>query len=209
MESCSSFKELSSQSVYKLAFRDKVVAAQVFLVTLEWEGDYTGNLCTTSKRAMKIMLALARKWGWANAHTLLNFKRYKKGWSPMYSFHLTKKGLKEIYELAGPLLDKKKDARVCHMIYGTGKSTAAGKPGVTKQRIFSLMQAGDKSEWSTIELAMQLGLHPRTVQRHLNGDHKKQFKMAGLVELGLVEKVGNGRSLRYRLTRADIDLTVN
>lgn len=27
----------------KLAFRDKVVAAQVSLVTLEWEGDYTGQ----------------------------------------------------------------------------------------------------------------------------------------------------------------------
>ena len=148
--------------MYNLAIEDKIVAAQVFLVTLEWEGDYIGNLCATSKEAMEAMLALAKKWGWANALTLLNFKRHKKSWSSLYSFHLTKRGLKEIYELAGPLLDKNKDAKVRHILYGTGKSSAAGKPGVTKQEIFSLMQAEDKSEWSTIELAMRLGLHPRS-----------------------------------------------
>jgi DNA-binding transcriptional ArsR family regulator len=187
--------------VYQLAFDNKIIAAQVFLVTIEWEGDYTGNLCTTSKGAMETMLALAKKWGWANAPTLLNFKRHKNGWNPMYSFHLTKRGLKEIYESAGPLLDKKKDAKVRHILYGTGKSTAAGKPGTMKKMILSLMQAENKSEWSTIELAMRLGLHPRTVQRHLNGDHEKQFKMTGLVELGLVKKIGNGRSLSYRLAK--------
>jgi DNA-binding transcriptional ArsR family regulator len=148
---------------------------------------------------MSTMLALAKEWGWANAPTLLNFKRHRKGWSPMYSFHLTKRGLKEIYELAGPLLDKSKDAKVRHMLYGTGKSTAAGKPWVVKQRMLSLMRAENKREWKTIELAMKFGLHPRTVQRHLNGDHKKLFRMTGLVELGLVRKVGSGRSIRYKL----------
>ena len=48
--------------MYNLAIEDKIVAAQVFLVTLEWEGDYTGNFCTTSKEAMGAMLALAKKW---------------------------------------------------------------------------------------------------------------------------------------------------
>ena len=98
------------------------------------------------------------------------------------------------------MLDKKKDARVRHMLYGTGKSNVAGKPWAMKSRILSLMKAEGGREWSTIELAMQLGLHPRTVQRHLNGAHKKPFKMVGLVELGLVEKVGSGRSIRYRFT---------
>jgi DNA-binding transcriptional ArsR family regulator len=185
--------------VYELAFKNKLTAAQVFLVTLEWEGDYTGNFCTTSHEAMEAMLALAKKWEWANTPTLLNFKRHKKGWSPMYSFHLTKRGLKEVYELAGPLLDKKKDAKVRHIVYGTRKSTAAGKPWAMKHRILSLMQAEGKNEWSTIELAMRLGLHPRTVQRHLNGDYKKRFKMIGLVKLWLVRKIGSGRSIRYRL----------
>ena len=67
-----------------------------------------------------------------------------------------------------------------------------------RQRILSLMRAENKREWSTIELAMRLGLHPRTIQRHLNGDHKNQFRMTGLVELGLVRKFGSGRSVRYR-----------
>jgi len=148
---------------------------------------------------METMLALAKKWGWTNAPTLLSFKRSKIGWNPMYSFHLTKKGLKEIYELGGPLLDKKKDAKVRHMVYGTGKSSVAGKPWIMKNRILSLMKAEGEREWSTIELAMRLGLHPRTIQRHLNGDHKKRFMMVGLVELGLLRKVGSGRSIRYRL----------
>ena len=124
--------------MYNLAFGNKIIAAQVFLVTLEWEGDCTGNLCTTSKDAMETMLSLAKKWGWANARTLLNFKRHKNGWNPMYSFHLTKRGLKEIYEFAGPLLDKEKDAKVRHMLYGTRKSTVAEKPWVMKQMILSL-----------------------------------------------------------------------
>lgn len=139
------------------------------------------------------------KMGWTNTPTLPNFKRHKQDWSPMYSFHLTKRGLKEIYELAGPLLDKRKDAKVRHILYGTGKSTAAGKPWAMRQRILSLMRVENKREWSTIELAMRLGLHPRTIQRHLNGDYKNQFRMTGLVELGLVRKFGSGRSVRYRL----------
>ena len=116
----------------------------------------------------------------------------------MYSFHLTKRGLREIYELAGPLLDKRKDAKVRHILYGTGKSKAPRKPWAMKQRMLSFMRAENKREWSTIELAMRLGLHPRTIQRHLNGDHKKLFRMTGLVELGLVKKIGSGRSIRYR-----------
>lgn len=172
-----------------------MIAAQVFLVTLEWECDYTGRFSTTSYEAMKTMLALARKWGWTNATDLHAFERKKKGWNRALYFRLTKHGLKEIYELAGPLLDEKKDAKVRHMLYGTGKTCATKKRGVTKQKILWLIQNGNGKEWSVIGLAMRLGLHPRTVQRHLSGDPKKRMK--GLIELGFVKEVGKGRNTHY------------
>jgi len=181
--------------VYKLAFDNKMIAAQVFLVTLEWECDYTGRFSTTSYKAMEAMLSLARKWGWTNATDLHAFEREKKGWNRALYFRLTKNGLMAIYELAGPLLDKKKDAKVRHMLYGTGKTRAAKKRGVTKQKILWLIKNEKGRKWSVIELAMRLGLHPRTVQRHLSGDQKKRMK--GLVESGFVKEVGKGRNTCY------------
>lgn len=180
--------------MYGLDFREKRVAAQIFLVTLEGEGDYTGELCTTSKEATEAMLKLARRGGWTNRKSLKRFSR-KESWNTLFSFRLNKAGLTEIYELADPLLDKQKDAKLRHMIYGTGEKYKAKKPGETKRAILNLMQKDPERRWSTIEIAMEFGLHPRTVQRHLNGYNGKRMK--GLVEQGLVRKVGSGRATRY------------
>jgi len=99
---------------------DEKLAAGAFIVSmdLEFRGLQGGrpSLCMSEKYKdfLEFMLKIAKKWGWTNNTQLSPVKiehSLKRGIkaSPQYEFRINIKGLKEIYALAGPLINSKKD----------------------------------------------------------------------------------------------------
>ncbi len=112
--------EIQSNSMFDKLLSDKYLAAGAFIVSfdLEFRGLTTGqpSLCMTTKFKdfMHFLLDVANNWSWATANNLSNvsiehsLKRGVKA-TPKKEFRLKISSLKEIHDIAGPLLNEDKD----------------------------------------------------------------------------------------------------
>jgi hypothetical protein len=115
-----SIKINSKKDKLKDLLKDKKLAAGAFIISmdLEFRGIQSGrpSLCMSEKYKdfLEFMLKVAQKWDWTNNEKLSpvsiqNSIKIGINATPQYEFRINIVGLKEIYKLAGPLTNSKKE----------------------------------------------------------------------------------------------------
>ena len=110
----------SNKKLFNSLLENKYLAAGAFIVSMDMEfrGIQSGrlSLCMSEKYKdfLNLMLKVAKKWGWTHNKQLssVNVEYSKKlgiRASPQYELRIHVKGMQEIYQLAGPLLNSHKD----------------------------------------------------------------------------------------------------
>lgn len=185
-----------SFSLFDKLFSSKELAAGVFLVSmdLEFRGVQTGalSLCMSesSKDFLQFMLDLARHWNWSSSVALSSVNlsySLSKGIkaSPQFELRLSIEGLKEIYDLSGPLAIKEKDKCISFHVNRSRNYINKGanlSKNDTKMKIFKHLKTG--RDFTTTQLQFVAGVRVDVVLDHLHSLEKR----------GLVEKkrVGKG-----------------
>ncbi len=156
---------------------DKKLAANVLLPLIEFEFAFLGSqkpAITQSKenfQQLKILFQICK------AHNWVSTKIAKLGKKDEYWFKLSNKGFKEIYELAGPMADKRKDQwakLLCE------RAEATEKDRKISNKIIKLLEENEKG-LTTTDLCLKLRRLPYTITRHLRK----------LKNNGIVTKSGN------------------
>ena len=170
---------IPSKSVYTKAFANKNLAASILLPLIEFEFAFNGaqkpalTQALSNIEQLKVVFEICERHGW-----LSDKKIRKLGNKEEFCFTLSNTAFKEIYDIAGPMADPKKDEwakLICERAKGTDKNRNA------KQEILSVLTEANK-ELSTLELCLKLRRLPYTVTRHL----RKLEKQA------VVQKTDNG-----------------
>ncbi len=178
---------VKDSSCYKLLLKDKQLAAGAIVVSLdlEFRGVHSGNssLCmsNTYKDFLEFMLKVANYYGWSTTD-------YLKKVSVAYSrsrgidatdqseFNLKISSLKEIYELAGPLLDKGKDKAIRHHIKRSSNYINLGgkfRKKNTRTKILKLVNKLEKTK--TTELQYYVNIGTDVILDHLHILEKKGY----------------------------------
>ena len=151
-------------SVYEKAKKDKKVAAQMLLPLIEFEFAFLGSqkpaITQSSKNLeqLKVLFEICKNHGWISSQ-----KISKVGNKEEYWFKLSNKGFSEIYKLAGPMADKRKDEWAKLLCERAGKAKERDKK--TKEKILKLLN--QRKEMTTIEICLKLRKLPYTITRHL------------------------------------------
>ncbi len=162
--------KIPSQSVYMKSLSDKILAANILLPLIEFEFAFNGAqkpVLTQSKsnlRQLQIVFEICKNHGWLSEN-----KISKLGNKEEFCFKLNNSAFKEIYEIAGPMADPKKDQwakLVCE------RANSLNKNRKIKQEILTILKNSDK-EISTLELCLKLRRLPYTVTRHLRNLEKQ------------------------------------
>lgn len=184
-----------NKNLFSLLLHDKNLAAGAFVVSmdLEFRGIQSGrpSLCMSSKYKdfLKFMLNVAQKWRWTNNKNLsdVNVEYSRKlgiNASPQYEFKINIKGLQEIYELAGPLLDPLKDKCIKFNVNRSKNYINLGgklKKNKTKEKIFKALK--NNKDLTTTSLQFVAGVGTDVVLTHLHNLEKE----------GKVKKERNGK----------------
>ena len=172
------------KNLFNLLFKDKKLAAGAFILSfdLECRGVQFGriSLCMSEpfKDFLEFMLNVAKHYRWTNNKNLspvsVEYSR-KIGIkaSNQYQFGISIKGLKEIYELAGPLIIKNEDQCVNFHVQRSKNYVNLGGKGrfkLTRDKI--LNQFKNKSNLTTTQLQFVAGVGGDVVLDHLNKLYK-------------------------------------
>lgn len=109
-----------NKKLFNLFFKNKKLAAGAFVISmdLEFRGLQNGkpSLCMSNKFKdfLEFMLKVAKKWNWTHNRELSPIsmvynRKLGINASPQYELRIHTKALEEIYKLAGPLANSKKD----------------------------------------------------------------------------------------------------
>ncbi|RLE59630.1 MAG: hypothetical protein DRJ35_05345 [Thermoprotei archaeon] len=156
-------------SVYYQAKKDKKLAAQILLPLIEFEFAFLGcqkpAITQTSENLeqLKILFEICEAHGWVSQ------KITKLGHKNGYWFKLSNRGFREIYQLAGPMADKRKDEWAKLLCERAEKFYE--KDRKTKQKILKLLK--EQQKLTTIEICLQLRKLPYTITRHLRNLEKE------------------------------------
>lgn len=166
-------------SLYPKLFEDKSLAAGAFIISfdLECKGVQVGRINLTMSEKFKdfltFMLFVANKYQWATKETLTSvsveysINRGIKA-SPQFGFSLKSSKLKEIYDLAGPLLNDLKDR--CIKLHANRSANYVNKgfldQGKTKQRIYDTVY--NLGETTTTEIQFFVNIGNDVINNHLN-----------------------------------------
>jgi len=175
----------SNKSMLSLLLKDKKLAAGAFIISmdLEFRGIQNGqpSLCMSKKYKdfLQFMLTLAKKWEWTNNHTLSPVKvDYSRklgiNASPQYEFRIHKKGLQEIYELAGPLTNSDKDKCIKFNIERSKKYKNLGsklRKNNTKDKILKAVK--ENKDMASTKLQFIAGVGVDVILYHLHDLEKK------------------------------------
>jgi len=184
--------------------KNKFLAAGAFIVSfdLEFRGCQTGRLDLTMsdkyKDFLEYMLKIANKYGWATQNNLSNVSinhsiiRGIKA-SPQYCFRIKTQKLKEIYKLAGPLLNKDKDKCIkFHTKRSSNYINRGGsKKGYMKKKLYNLIKKIEPT--TTTKLQFQVNIGTDVILDHLN----KLFKE------GLINKKRKGKRYIWSIKNAN------
>lgn len=165
---------------FRKLLKDKRLAAGAFIVSmdLEFRGVQSGrlSLCMSQKYEdfLVFMLKVARKWGWTHNKELSNVKidnSLKLGIkaSPQKELRIHIKGMKEIYNLAGPLANSYKDEFIRFHIKRSNNYVNLGyglKNNKTKDKIFQAIQ--QNIDITTTKLQFIVGIGSDVILDHLH-----------------------------------------
>lgn len=191
------YKKIDISPIQKmnLLMENKKLAAGAFIVSMDLEcrGLQSGkiSLCMSEKYQdfLFFMLKVAKKWGWTHNESLSKVKvdnSIKRGInaSPQYEFKIHTRGLKEIYKLAGPLMNDDKNRCVKFNIERSEKyikDSTKNKGGKTKDKILNAIKIS--KNLTTTDLQFIAGVGTDVVLDHLNDLESK----------GLINKMRNGK----------------
>ena len=188
--------------LFEVFFTNKILAAGAFLISfdLEFRGIQQGRpslaMSEIFKDFLEFMLKVANKWGWTKNKNLspinMNYsKRLGINASPQFEFRLSISGLKDIYEIAGPLAIKSKDKCVSFHVERSKNYINRGggffREGKTKEKIFEFIKI-NKNVTST-QAQFIAGVGVDVVLDHL---HK-------LEKDGLVKKTRGGKRYLWNI----------
>jgi len=176
----------SRPKFYKL-FKNKQLAAGALIISMDLEcrGTQTGNvaLCmsNTYKDFLNFMLKVANNYGWSTTNYLkkvdvtygrnLGIKATNQS-----EFNLKISYLKEIYNLAGPLLDVSKDKAIKHHIKRSSNYVNLGggfKKGKTKNKILNLVKKLNKTKTTELQYHVNIGID--VILGHLHNLEKEGY----------------------------------
>lgn len=190
-------KIVNKPTLFNKLFYDKSLAAGAFIISfdLEFRGISTGelSLCMTTKYEdfLKFLLKVANKWGWATLDYLsdvnieYSLKRGIKA-TPQKEFRLKSKAIKEIYNLAGPLIDREKEEFIQFHIKRISRKRLYRKQNETQKIILNVLKKGPNK---STEIQKYAGIRVDVVLDHLNNLERK----------GLVSKKRNGKRYMWSL----------
>ena len=176
----------SKEKVYDLLFKEKYLAAGAFIISfdLECRGAQYGRLDLTMseryKDFLEYMLSVAKRWSWSTKKELSKVKvdySIQRGINanPQYCFRIKTSKLKEIYDLAGPLLDKHKDKCIkFHIKRSTNYVNFGGsKIGTMKNKLYILVKKLGPIKSTELQFYVNIGVDVILV--HLNNLHKEEL----------------------------------
>lgn len=176
-------KIISKSSIFGRLFYDDSLAAGAFIVSfdLEFRGISTSEpcLCMTNKYEdfLGFLLDVARKWGWSTSNHLFNVNieySLRRGINATHKkeFRLKSKSVKEIYNLAGPLADNRKNEFIQFHINRISRDKLFRKLGETRQMILDVLKNGPNKSTE-----IQKYVHRRTdvVLDHLRNLEKQNI----------------------------------
>src|SRR3989344_144539 len=181
-----------SRSLYGSFFENKFLAAGAFIVSFDFEfrGAQTGSLslCMSEKYRdfLEFMNAVVVHWGWSTSPKLASVsveysRRIGINASNQFQFTLKRAALMEIYGLAGPVINSKKDQCLAFHIQRIKNNKTAGKPGETKKKMLAAL--ANTGPTSTTELQFFSDVGNDVINEHLNA----------LLQQGLVIKERCGK----------------
>lgn len=150
-------------SVYQKALENKKVASYIVLPLIEFEFAFNGSqkpVLTQSEsnfRQLEVLFDICKKYGWLSSKKIVPLGNKKE-----FCFKIGNKGFAEIYKLAGPMVDEKKDewARLlCERAQNVEKNRNA------KKDIINILKS--ENGLSTLEICLKIRRLPYTVTRHL------------------------------------------
>jgi hypothetical protein len=181
--------------------KNKKLAAGAFIISmdLEFRGIQSGrpSLCMSEKYKdfLDFMLKIAQKWNWTNNEELSpvsvqNSIKIGINASPQYEFRINIMGLQEIYKLAGPLTNSKKEECIKFHVNRSENYVNLGwknKFNNSKEKILEYLKENPNSSTTNIQFITNTGVD--VVLGHLN-DLEKQEK---------VVKQRNGKRYIWRI----------
>jgi len=168
-----------NKNLFKELLIDKKLAAGAFIISmdLEFRGMQSGrpSLCMSEKFKdfLEFMLRVAQKWNWTNNKQLspVSVEYNKKlgiNASPQFEFRINIEGLKEIYSLAGPLIDSSKDKCIKFNIERSKNYINKGyklNKNNTKNKILEFVCKNKDSTTTNLQFIANVGVD--VVLRHL------------------------------------------
>lgn len=161
--------------VYEDCLRDKELAAKVLLPLIEFEfgliGDDKPTLVQSKGNIQQIItiFKICREHGWTTSRKLLF-----KGGNPY--FRINVHGFREIYNIAGPFTDPKKDQWAQLLLERAGKVGGyKGREQPTERKVLEILKRNPERKWTIEELCLELRLLPGTVRSALRNLEKSRI----------------------------------
>ncbi len=170
-------------------FRNRELAAKVLLPLIEFEfgliADDKPPLVQSKDNLKQIrkVFEICKRHGWTTSKHI----SYKGG-NPYFRINMA--GFREIYKIAGPFADAKKDRWAQLLLERSGKKGGyRGDKLSTEERLMAVFKRCPDEKWKIEELCLELRLLPGTVRAALRN----------LEKLQIIRKIRFGRSYLYML----------
>ncbi len=175
--------------VYYECVKNKELAAKVMLLLIEFEFGLLGDdkpilvQSTGNLKQIEAIFNICKTHGWTTTMRMLF-----KGKNPY--FRISMRGFREIYNIAGPFADPRKDRWAQLLLERAGKvgGYRGGEPS-TEDKVLDFLKRNPDKRWRIEELCLELRLLPSTVRSALRT----------LKRLDLVRKNRVGKSFFYSL----------
>jgi DNA-binding transcriptional ArsR family regulator len=175
------------KSVYKKALRNKQIAAQILIPLIEFEFGFLGNdspdliQSPVNKEQFEAIYEICEKHDW-----ILPKSNKKKG-KNLY-FRMSKKGFKEVYDLAGPFSNSYKNRWAILLLERYG---VIGGYQINKRKTHDrVLEVLDNHQWKTLQsLCLELRLTPGTVREGIRN----------LKKMNLITRKMEGKSAYYKM----------
>ncbi len=162
-------------SVYQKARANKQIAAYVLVPLIEFEFSFYGSNKPWISQSVKnsaqlhVLYDICSSHGWTTGP----IKKFRES---ELSFKLSNRAFSEIYNLAGPMADDRKDAWAKLLVGRTGKLRYLEKTVISSEDVLSYVSSR-KEPISIRELCLALDRLPKSIERHL-----RILRAKGLVE---------------------------
>ena len=155
----------SRTSIYRLSLTNKKLAAYMLLPLIEFEFCFFGvhkpwiAQCVRNTEQLRALFMICKNHGW-NCGVMKSFRASE------VCFKLNNRGFREIYTLAGPMADPKKDEWAKLLCERVEKHRYKEKEIIKTDEIWSIVRDNPKGI-KTMEICLKVRRLPSSVGRHL------------------------------------------